>query len=108
MHVHEGGQQHDCNAMGSLWQVEERQERTKWNGSLTMVQAGLWQRLPYVRQTGSTGTPGTKAPVRNCSMQRPLPVVPSGAMTSMGKRLSFALRVVAGQVRVTDTEHALA
>ena len=41
---------------------------------------------------GSTGTAGTKAPVLKRSMQRPSPHVPSGAITNMGNRRSFALQ----------------
>ena len=56
-----------------------------------MVQAGLMRRLLYRKQMGNTGTPGTNAPVLKRRMQRPSPQVPSGAITSIGKRLSFAL-----------------
>jgi hypothetical protein len=60
-----------------------------------MVHAGLCLFMLYLKMTGSTGLPATKAPVLNCSMTWPEPQVPSGAMARGGMAGLLALRVVA-------------
>lgn len=65
---------------------------TRCQNSVMMVHAGLCLFMLYLKMTGSTGLPATKAPVLNCSMTWPEPQVPSGAMARGGMAGLLALR----------------
>ena len=65
--------------------------RTMCHSSLQIVQAGLSRRHWYEMHTGNTGAAGANAPLRNLSSCRPVVVMPSGAMATIGHAGSFSL-----------------